>query len=240
MANSAVKLETEWAEAGEDESFNELHEAIAAGKTEVFKAENPGLSYEASEASDTSDEEDEEEPSETEPGQRLLWAAQRGKMELVKEIVETAANPREVVRHADEDGYTALHRASYSNHAEVVNFLLLSAGADLSARTADGWTPLHSAARWNAYACVEILLAQGADVNAVSEGGQTPLHLAAFHGKARETLQLLFSTPELRSAGKNAQGDTPKDIAVRQGKCCLGYFEGDLLSEAVTRPDEET
>ena len=45
MANSAVKLETEWAEAGEDESFNELHEAIAAGKTEVFKAENPGLSY---------------------------------------------------------------------------------------------------------------------------------------------------------------------------------------------------
>ena len=68
------------------------------------------IAAEASEASDTSDEEDEEEPSETEPGQRLLWAAQRGKMELVKEIVETAANPREVVRHADEDGYTALHR----------------------------------------------------------------------------------------------------------------------------------
>ena len=51
-------------------------------------------------------------------------------------------------------------RASYANHAEVINFLLLCAGADLSARTADGWTPLHSAARWNAYACVEILLAQ--------------------------------------------------------------------------------
>ena len=54
----------------------------------------------------------------------------------------------------------AICRASYGNHAEVVNFLLLSAGADLSARTADGWTPLHSAARWNAFACVEILLAQ--------------------------------------------------------------------------------
>ena len=84
------------------------------------------------------------------------------------------------------------------------------------------------------------LLPQGADVNAVSEGGQTPLHLAAFHGKARETLQLLFSRPELRSAGKNAQGDTPRDIAVRQGQCCLRYFDGDLLSEAVTRVDEET
>ena len=62
------------------------------------------------EASDTSDEEDEQEPSESEPGQRLLWGAQRGKLELVKEIVETAANPKEVVRHADSDGYTALHR----------------------------------------------------------------------------------------------------------------------------------
>ena len=76
-------------------------------------------------------------------------------------------------------------------------------------------------------------------MNAVSEGGQTPLHLAAFHGKARETLQLIFSRPELRSAGKNAQGDTPRDIAVRQGKCCLRYFDSDLLSEAVTRVDEE-
>ena len=54
----------------------------------------------------------------------------------------------------------AFYRASYSNHADVVNFLLLSADADITARTADGWTALHSAARWNAHACVEILLAQ--------------------------------------------------------------------------------
>ena len=66
-------------------------------------------------------------------------------------------------------------------------------------------------------------------MNAVSEGGQTPLHLAAFHGKARETLQLLFSRPELRSAGKNAQGDTPRDIAARQGcnpKDIFGFWVG--------------
>ena len=61
-------------------------------------------------------------------------------------------------------------------------------------------------------------------MNAVSEGGQTPLHLAAFHGKARETLQLLFSRPELRSAGKNAQGDTPRDIAARQGCNSIDIF----------------
>ena len=41
---SAVSLETEWAEAGEDESFKELHDAIANGKVQKFNAENAGLS----------------------------------------------------------------------------------------------------------------------------------------------------------------------------------------------------
>ena len=41
---SAVSLETGWAEAGEDESFKELHDAIANGKVQKFNAENAGLS----------------------------------------------------------------------------------------------------------------------------------------------------------------------------------------------------
>ena len=41
---SAVSLETGWAEAGEDESFEELHDAIAAGKAQKFTTENVGLS----------------------------------------------------------------------------------------------------------------------------------------------------------------------------------------------------
>jgi ankyrin repeat protein len=52
------------------------------------------------------------------------------------------------------------------------------------------WTPLHSACRWNAFDCVEMLLAWGGNVNAVTHGGQTPLHLAAFFGKSRETIQV--------------------------------------------------
>ena len=71
-------------------------------------------------------------------------------------------------------------RASYSNHPAVVHFLLLSAGADLSARTADGWTPLHSAARWNAFACVEILLAQVQSVSTSSSSRYLfPHHLVS-------------------------------------------------------------
>ena len=42
---SSVSLETEWAEAGEGESFEELHDAIAEGKAELFKADNPGVQY---------------------------------------------------------------------------------------------------------------------------------------------------------------------------------------------------
>ena len=58
-------------------------------------------------------------------------------------------------------------RASYGGHADVASLLLLSAGADVGARTADGWTPLHSAARWNAFACVELLLAQGGTITTI-------------------------------------------------------------------------
>ena len=122
-----------------------------------------------------------------------------------------------LIHFKDDDGYTALHRASYSNHASIA-LLLLKAGADISAVT-DGeqWQPIHSASRWNSAKTLELLLSQGADVNAATSGGQTPLHLAAFCGKSSNSLQLLLSHSKLKCMTKNAQGDTAKDIAVRNG-----------------------
>lgn len=93
--------------------------------------------------------------------------------------------------------------------------VLLSLGADLSALTADGWTPLHSASRWNRAACVEILLSWGADVNKSTTGGQTPLHLAAVCPDSSDTLLILLLQPKIKPMQKNCQDDTPKDIAKR-------------------------
>ena len=137
-------------------------------------------------SSEEEEDEDESEPPKEKKGDRLLWAAQFGRMDVMEELLEEDAA---LMRHTDEDGYTALHRAAYSGHEGACQELLRR-GADAAARTEDGWTALHSACRWNRADCAEALLAAGADANARTNGGQTPLHLAAYAGKARETLEV--------------------------------------------------
>lgn len=166
------------------------------------------------------DEDPEVEPPESEPGLRLLWAAQKTERLPVLDALlsqEQQEQRRTLVRFRDSDGYTALHRACYSNNLEAARLLLLR-GASVSAQTdEDCWQPLHSAARWDSAECAELLLGWGADVNAKTLGGQTPLHLAAFAAKGApwKTLQLLLMDPKLAAMNLNRQEDTPKDIAAR-------------------------
>jgi len=213
MAQSnAVKLSVDGWQEGSESDFAELHQAMQAGMTQKFTANNQDQ-----EAESSSEDEDSTDPGERcHPGKRLLWAAQHNRLDLAKELL--ARNPK-LVHHRDSDGYTPLHRASYSDHAKMAK-LLLKRGADITAATSeDLWHPLHSACRWNAASCVEILLAWGADVNAETQGQQTPLHLAAFAGNSRDTLQLLIMHPDLRPQSFNCQQDTPRDIALRNGNC---------------------
>ena len=58
---------------------------------------------------DSSSEEDDSEPEEPEP--KFLWAAQHDNVELIKDLYSQNSN---LVKFADSDGYTALHRAAYS------------------------------------------------------------------------------------------------------------------------------
>lgn len=200
-----VSAEIPWSD-GNEEDFSDLHEAIASGKTSL-------TNYEAPDDSGSTSEEDETEPDVSQPGVRLLWAAQFNRLDILSEILESQPD---LIKFTDDDGYTALHRAAYSSSKECLVALLMS-GADISATTADVWTPLHSACRWNRANCAEILLNWGADVNKVTQGGQTPLHLAAFCAKSTDTLQLLLLNPKIKAMAKNCQGDTPVDIARRNG-----------------------
>jgi ankyrin repeat protein len=197
---------------GDENDFSDLHQAIQDGKTKqnTYNAEIDTSS------DNSSSSEDDVEPPESQPGLRLLWACQHNSLESVESLLKTDPN---LLKFRDEDGYTALHRASYSNHPQIA-LLLLKSGADISARTdEEQWQPIHSACRWNAAETVEVLLNWGSDVNATTSGGQTPLHLAAFCGKSQNTLQILLMHPKLKTMTKNAQGDTPKDIAIRNGNC---------------------
>lgn len=152
-------------------------------------------------------------------------------MRQLMEEQESDMKREKMLNFKDSDGYTALHRASYSNQLDVVKYLLsfedMSADGSyrmpdlnqLDARTDMGWTPLHSAAYWNSYQVVEYLIKHAkVDVNARSKSGQTPLHVAAQQSTGLETLLLLLTSPFVDYSVKNDQGETASDIAQRSCK----------------------
>ena len=51
------------------------------------------------------------------PSTRMLWAAEKGKEEVVKELI---AQDCHLVNTTDKDQYSPLHRAAYENHAHIV------------------------------------------------------------------------------------------------------------------------
>jgi ankyrin repeat protein len=69
-----------------------------------------------------------------------------------------------------------LHWAAESDQAEAAE-LLLNHGADKTARTDGGWTPLHSAAAKGSTNVIALLLKRRVPANAISQSG-TPLDLA--------------------------------------------------------------
>ncbi|KAK3933375.1 Ankyrin repeat domain-containing protein 49 [Frankliniella fusca] len=144
----------------------------------------------------------------------ILSAAEKGKLSVVEHLLTLNEN---LVNARDSDGYTPLHRACYSNHPEVVEFLLKHK-ADVKAKTCDGWTPLHSASKWNNFKCASLLLDYGSEVNPLTNGGQTPLHLASSHPEAKETLYLLLTNPKIAINIRNKTGELAYDIAHRHCK----------------------
>ena len=115
---------------GNETDFKDLREAVKAGKTKENEyiapddsegesddpenvdkiLQNPDFFPQPNE--NESEEEDEDEDIEPDdPGLKLLWAAQHDKTELIQELLKV--NP-DLVKFADSDGYTALHRAAYS------------------------------------------------------------------------------------------------------------------------------
>merc|ERR1719326_907246 len=145
-----------------------------------------------------SGEEGEVEHGRDDAGNVVLKMAQRGEFKKLGDFLDEAGTEEEkrLLAFSDEDGYTALHRASYNGRVRTMR-LLLSRGADVEAPTHDGWRPLHCATRWNQLEAMELLLRAGADVNARTQGGLTPLMLAASRVRPFDSfffflVQLLF------------------------------------------------
>lgn len=86
---------------------------------------------------------------------------------------------------------TPLHMAADQGHELVVE-ALIEAGANINAKTAQGFTPLHHATYNNSLTMTKLLISKGAKIDAQSNDGSTPLHYAAFSGNT-EIVKLLLS-----------------------------------------------
>ena len=178
----------------------------------------------------------------------LIEAIQEGDIEAVKQAIADGAD----VNAKDDKGRTPLDRAitllqfeiadlirkhggksgaedSIHVAAEMVNIEAvkqhIAAGADVNAKSDNGWTPLLYAALnefpplGGPYSgrneTVKLLIAAGADVNAKIDNGGTPLHGAALKGH-KEVAELLIA----KGADVNAKTDdgwTPLLYATREG-----------------------
>ena len=85
-----------------------------------------------------------------------------------KAAVESALNQGADVNAKDDDGKTALFRASNQGYTEIMK-VLIDNGADVNVKTKEGATPLITACCFGRdLEAVELLISNGADVKAMS------------------------------------------------------------------------
>ena len=96
-----------------------------------------------------------------------------GNPRSVEEAIKNGTN----VNAKDNDGWTALMRAAWEDHAEVVE-VLLKHGADVNAKNNKGMTALMWAAQRGYADVAEVLLKHGANVSTKDNNGNTAMKLA--------------------------------------------------------------
>ncbi len=127
------------------------------------------------------------------------------------EPATTDAKPESLaVKLSNPAADSALRNAAMKGNIESIK-QQLDAGANVSAKDVNDWTPLYYAAN-NEIA--ELLITRGADVNAIDKHGWSPLHAAAMGGE--ETIEFLIANGanvNAKIASGSYKGMTPLDLA---------------------------
>jgi hypothetical protein len=151
----------------------------------------------------------------------------------------------DAVKSCDSDGITPLHVAAAMNRLSAAA-LLISAGADINARTSAGFTPLHWAASKNAGETAKLLINSGANVNATATTGITPLHWAANKNATNIVMMLIAAGADVEARTEN--GFTPLHWATLNKsvesvrwlafKIASDQVNGEIMQDAVGTPSK--
>jgi hypothetical protein len=151
-------------------------------------------------------------------------------------VREAVAARRADLREVDLDGNTPLHIAVLMGSREMVS-ALLEAGADVTARSREGRTPLGATvdASANQAAIAQALVDAGASRDERFAGGRTLLHLAAATpGVSPKLITVLASGPEAALA-RDDRGETPLDLARGAGRPRIAQALQTLRQQAAAR-----
>ena len=138
-------------------------------------------------------------------------AAMKGQLDKLEQLLSRGSGLHGDGTQADSSGYTPLHYASRSGHAECAR-LLLRFGAVTDAATNGGATALHRAAFGGHTQIVGLLCDAKADIAKQDSDGDTPLHKATAQGH-QATTHALASRCAAAAALRNRKGLTPEDAA---------------------------
>ena len=152
----------------------------------------------------------------------LINAAEKGDFNFVKQYYEEeihdSENRQTQLDQSDDNGETALHKASREGHAQIVHFLL-EYGANLEIKSRDGYTPLHWAAKSGDLKILIMLLEDGADINSKGQYQRTPLHMAT-HNNRYHCVNHLLAQPDIHIDSQTDEKDhllSPLMIAAMYG-----------------------
>jgi ankyrin repeat protein len=135
----------------------------------------------------------------------LLWAAQKGHLEIAAALVNAGAD----VNRIDEAGIAPIQWAVENGHVDVVS-ALIDAGARLDLREeSSGQTLLHRVSIYGHADIAAILLSRNPDPNAKDAAQKTPVHYACKYGHKKLAELLVDNGARMGDCGEKNFGRAP-------------------------------